>query len=85
MDPVSVDPSSAREFSLSLHIALLCIQELPEDKPNMSYVVSMLTNESANLPSPKQAAFSSRERNCSGQEQQGCSLNDITYSVMEAR
>ncbi|KAI6681722.1 hypothetical protein NL676_035603 [Syzygium grande] len=85
MDPVSVDPSSAREFSLSLHIALLCIQELPEDRPNMSYVVSMLTNESANLPSPKQAAFSSCERNCSGQEQQGCSLNDITYSVMEAR
>ncbi|KAI3410256.1 uncharacterized protein J3R85_018860 [Psidium guajava] len=85
MDPASTDPSSAREFSLSLHIALLCIQEQPEDRPDMSYVVSMLTNESAILPSPKQAAFSSLEKHCSGQEQQGCSLNNVTYSVMEPR
>ncbi|KAL4573047.1 hypothetical protein LXL04_019840 [Taraxacum kok-saghyz] len=38
-------------------IALLCVQEDPDDRPNMSNVVTMLTSDIATLPEPKQPAF----------------------------
>ncbi|KAF8031241.1 hypothetical protein BT93_D0446 [Corymbia citriodora subsp. variegata] len=85
MDCVLADPSSVREFSLCLHIALLCVQEHPEDRPNMSDVVSMLSNESSKMPSPKQAAFSSHVGYRGSQEHLGCLSTEITYSEVEAR
>ncbi|KAI3410257.1 uncharacterized protein J3R85_018861 [Psidium guajava] len=85
MDIVSADPPSVTEFSLCLHIALLCVEERPEDRPNMSDVVSMLSNGSSNLPSPKQPAFSSHEGYCGSQEQQDCSATEITCSEVEGR
>jgi hypothetical protein len=35
-----------------IHIALLCVQEDPNDRPTMSLVVLMLGSESINLPKP---------------------------------
>lgn len=85
MDFISADPSSIREFPQCLHIALLCVQEHPEDRPNMTEVVSMLTNESSNLPLPKQPAFSSHVGYRGSQEQPDCSSIEITYSMVDAR
>ncbi|KAG4390254.1 hypothetical protein GLYMA_06G258500v4 [Glycine max] len=39
-----------------IHIGLLCVQHQPNDRPNMTAVVTMLTSESA-LPHPKKPIF----------------------------
>ncbi|KAJ3693658.1 hypothetical protein LUZ60_009138 [Juncus effusus] len=39
-----------------IKLGLLCVQEYPKDRPNMSLVVSMLSNDII-IPSPKPAAF----------------------------
>lgn len=40
-----------------IHIGLLCVQELPEDRPSTSAVESMLSTGIVKLPEPKQPAF----------------------------
>ncbi|KAH7544245.1 hypothetical protein JRO89_XS15G0135500 [Xanthoceras sorbifolium] len=39
-----------------IHVGLLCVQQRPEDRPNMSSVILMLGSESS-LPQPKQPGF----------------------------
>ncbi|KAG5020599.1 hypothetical protein JHK87_016454 [Glycine soja] len=39
-----------------IHIGLLCVQHLPDDRPNMTSVVVMLSSESV-LPQPKEPVF----------------------------
>ena len=39
-----------------IHVSPLCVQQLPEDRPNMSFVVMMLGSESL-LPEPKEPSF----------------------------
>lgn len=41
-----------------IHIALLCIQEDPSDRPTMSLVVIMLGSQLINLPQPLAPPFS---------------------------
>jgi len=48
-----VDPSNILRY---IHIALLCVQERPEDRPNMSSVVLMLNGEKI-LSEPSQPRF----------------------------
>ncbi|XP_030550005.2 G-type lectin S-receptor-like serine/threonine-protein kinase SD1-13 isoform X1 [Rhodamnia argentea] len=85
MDLVSGEPPFLIEFSLCLHIALLCVQEHPEDRPDMSDVVSMLSKGSSNMPSPKEAAFSSQVGYRGPQEHRDFLSSEITYSTVEAR
>nr|XP_025669226.1 G-type lectin S-receptor-like serine/threonine-protein kinase At4g27290 isoform X3 [Arachis hypogaea] len=80
--------SDATEILRCIHIALLCVQQSPEDRPDMLSVVVMLTSDS-NLPKPKQPAFYV-ERNCHNKgflasNQNTCSENEVTISVVEAR
>ncbi|MED6141252.1 hypothetical protein PIB30_101451, partial [Stylosanthes scabra] len=46
----------ATEIMRCIHIALLCVQQSPEERPDMLSVVVMLTSDS-NLPKPKQPGF----------------------------
>ncbi|KAM0066672.1 putative protein kinase RLK-Pelle-DLSV family [Helianthus debilis subsp. tardiflorus] len=57
MDPVLEDTCSPKEVMTCIHVGLLCVQDHATDRPTMSEVVSMLTNENMNLPEPKQPAF----------------------------
>lgn len=47
------------EFELlrCIQVGLLCVQKLPKDRPVMSSVVVMLSNEGATLPEPKEPGF----------------------------
>ncbi|KAF9672903.1 hypothetical protein SADUNF_Sadunf11G0092800 [Salix dunnii] len=74
----------------SIHVGLLCVQENPEDRPTMSYVVLMLGNEDA-LPRPKQPGFFT-ERDLieatytsSSSQSKPYSANECSISLMEAR
>ncbi|KAH0986362.1 hypothetical protein GBA52_013539 [Prunus armeniaca] len=50
------DSCTISEVLRCLHVALLCVQQVPEDRPSMSSVVLMLSSEVALLP-PKQPGF----------------------------
>ncbi|KHG05344.1 hypothetical protein F383_30674 [Gossypium arboreum] len=66
-----------------IQVALLCVQEMAADRPTMSEVVSMLTNELTVLNSPKQPAFSNSNQPSS--RPATLSANHITVSIMEPR
>lgn len=40
-----------------IHVSLLCVQQVPADRPTMLDVYFMINNDSTQLPSPKQPAF----------------------------
>ncbi|MFS7958963.1 putative non-specific serine/threonine protein kinase [Helianthus anomalus] len=46
-----------KEVMTCIHVGLLRVQDHAIDRPTMSEVVCMLTNENMNLPEPKQPAF----------------------------
>ncbi|KAI9386379.1 hypothetical protein POPTR_010G017100v4 [Populus trichocarpa] len=76
------------EVLRSIHVGLLCVQENPEDRPNMSYVVLMLGNEDE-LPHPKQPGFFTErdlvEASYSSRQSKPPSANVCSVSVLEAR
>ncbi|KAJ9129418.1 hypothetical protein P3X46_033832 [Hevea brasiliensis] len=69
-----------------IQIGLLCVQESAVDRPTMSSVVFMLSNDTI-LPSPKQPAFimkrtyNSRDPSTSGAN----SVNEVTVTMLEPR
>ncbi|CAL5393197.1 unnamed protein product [Camellia sinensis] len=80
-DPILGDIPSTHMLLRYINIGLLCVQESAADRPTMSSVVSMLSNELVLLPSPKQPAFSTitnvPDRNlCKSPER--CSPNNVT-------
>ncbi|KAK9268887.1 hypothetical protein L1049_000652 [Liquidambar formosana] len=70
-------------------VGLLCVQECATDRPTMSDIISMLTNETAFLPDPKKPAFyigtSQKGVAMPSGKSNNCSTNYISISVMEAR
>lgn len=57
MDPILRESHSPNEVIRSIHIALLCVQEDPADRPTMATIVLMLDSNTVTLPTPKQPAF----------------------------
>lgn len=51
------------EVLLCSHVALLCVQEKPDDRPVMSKVVYALDNGSNTLPSPNHPAYFAHRSN----------------------
>ncbi|KAK4588078.1 hypothetical protein RGQ29_019174 [Quercus rubra] len=87
-----VDPSLGEtyptdEVSRCIHIGLLCVQEHATDRPTMSTVVFMLSNDTP-LPSPKQPAFIFKST-CNTKDQttiEGAnSINEITITKIDGR
>ncbi|CBI23399.3 unnamed protein product, partial [Vitis vinifera] len=58
IDPNLVDNCPVSVALRWIHIALLCVQEDPNDRPPMSSVVLMLGSETASLPTPAARPFS---------------------------
>ncbi|KAF3666770.1 G-type lectin S-receptor-like serine/threonine-protein kinase [Capsicum annuum] len=57
IEPKIFDSSLEKEVCRCVHIGLLCVQEYADDRPNVSTVLSILTSDIAELPTPKQPAF----------------------------
>ncbi|KAK0599113.1 hypothetical protein LWI29_002473 [Acer saccharum] len=80
--------STSSEILRCIHIGLLCVQQGPKDRPNMSTVALMLGGEGS-LPQPKQPSFFTEsnhiESESSSSKQQSSSTNDITISMLEPR
>ncbi|CAL5344753.1 unnamed protein product [Camellia sinensis] len=72
-----------------IQIGLLCVQQCPKDRPTMSYVVSILDNEGAMLPRPKQPGFyiegSTDETELASTTRVKCSTNKTTLTILLGR
>ncbi|KAI3417896.1 uncharacterized protein J3R85_014016 [Psidium guajava] len=87
-----VVPSITSTFNLmevlrSIHVALLCVQQNPRDRPEMSAVVMMLGSEGT-LPYPKQPGYFSEHSfseasSSSGGKHQIYSANQMTISYVQ--
>ncbi|KAK9984883.1 hypothetical protein SO802_034408 [Lithocarpus litseifolius] len=71
-----------------IHVGLLCVQQRPEDRPDMSSVVLMLSSEIL-LPKPRQPGFYTEkalpEAESSLTKLEQCSTNEITITLLEGR
>ena len=77
----------ASEAIRFIHVGLLCIQDHTGDRPNMSDVVFMLSNET-NRPQPKQPIFtfqSSMKCDLHAQNDSKFSVNEASSSLTEGR
>ncbi|CAL5390962.1 unnamed protein product [Camellia sinensis] len=81
IDEATWDSCYLTKVLQSIHVGLLCVQQYPEDRPNMSSVVLMLGSEGA-LPQAKQPGFFT-ERNVL--EAASSSANEVTISLLNAR
>ncbi|KAG5255073.1 G-type lectin S-receptor serine/threonine-protein kinase [Salix suchowensis] len=88
VENMSDRPYSAPDVLRCIHVSLLCVQQKPEDRPNMSSVVLMLGSENS-LPDPKQPGFFTERNmpamNSSTGNHESSSTNDLTLSVPEGR
>ncbi|KAG2267922.1 hypothetical protein Bca52824_062477 [Brassica carinata] len=88
-DPSVFDESFVKEITNCVQIGLLCVQEVANDRPNVSTVIWMLTTENVNLPEPKQPAFITRREKSEGessdQSSQKVSVNDVSLTSVTGR
>ncbi|XP_075643381.1 G-type lectin S-receptor-like serine/threonine-protein kinase At1g67520 isoform X1 [Castanea sativa] len=72
-----------------IHVSLLCVEDDAVDRPAMSDMLSMLTNESAQLPLPKKPAFSIGKKatrvNTPNNELELHTMNGLSISDIDAR
>jgi hypothetical protein len=87
-----VDSSIAENYPLHgvlrcIHIALLCVQDDPNDRPLMSSTVFMLENETAPLPTPKEPIYFRKQKyeTENQRDSMGISLNKMTITMQEGR
>ncbi|XP_024953131.1 G-type lectin S-receptor-like serine/threonine-protein kinase At4g27290 isoform X2 [Citrus sinensis] len=91
LSPALQHEASYQMLNRYITVALLCVQEKAADRPTMSKVVSMITNEHATLPYPKQSAFSYARRGekisflPSSRVSEACSVNGVTLSLISPR
>jgi len=68
-----------------IHIGLLCTQDKAKDRPTMLEVISFLSNENAELPSPIQPPLYTIKGAKEAEQHKYCSNNDITMSITSGR
>ncbi|CAL5411064.1 unnamed protein product [Camellia sinensis] len=87
VDETVVDSCSLSEVMRCVRIGLLCVQDHVADRPTMSVVVLMLSNE-MDLPHPKQPTFtiqSLSDADLRSQYNKRCSINEASLSIIEGR
>lgn len=85
LDPSLNDSFDPDEMKRCIHVGLLCIEHYANDRPTMSNVISMLTNESAPVTLPRRPAFYVERKNFDGKtsSKELCvdSTNEFTAST----
>ncbi|KAL2494965.1 G-type lectin S-receptor-like serine/threonine-protein kinase [Forsythia ovata] len=89
IDQTIYKAESHGEMVRYIHIALLCVQEFPKDRPTISTVLAMLSREIVDLPLPEQPVFAEKWNRShvtsSQQSQMGASINDVTLTMLDGR
>ncbi|XVF82388.1 hypothetical protein PTKIN_Ptkin16aG0043000 [Pterospermum kingtungense] len=87
VDSALGDSYPANEVLRCIQTGLLCVQEHATDRPMMSTIMFMLSNETA-LPFPKRPAFilkKDHEGNEIWSSERTCSTNNVTITTVQAR
>ncbi|KAH7568086.1 hypothetical protein JRO89_XS07G0231700 [Xanthoceras sorbifolium] len=85
VDSCLADSFPSNEVLRCIQVGLLCVQDNAKDRPSMSTVVFMLSNETI-LPSPKKSTFVIRKNEPdSSSVGSKCSINDVTVTIFNAR
>ncbi|CAA7018264.1 unnamed protein product [Microthlaspi erraticum] len=94
LDPTFGENYQTDEATRCIHIALLCVQEDPEDRPTMSTIILLLTSSTITLQVPRAPGFffqSSRDQDleASGSHSFGkpvpCSIDDGSITKLHPR
>lgn len=94
MDPTFGENYQSDEVTRCIHIALLCIQEDPEDRPVMSTIILLLTSTTITLQVPRAPGFffqssSDRDLEAEGSNSFGkpvpCSIIDASITDLDPR
>ncbi|KAK3024969.1 hypothetical protein RJ639_042776 [Escallonia herrerae] len=87
VDPLLTEQCPTSEVLRCIHIALLCVQEDPAERPTMSNVVVLLGSESIALPEPSKPAFSvgRAAHHIDQSVPEDPSVNQLTLSGISAR
>ncbi|KAL6657914.1 hypothetical protein ACP70R_005694 [Stipagrostis hirtigluma subsp. patula] len=85
MLPQSLDGSGRSQALRCIHVGLLCVQPDPDDRPDISAVVFMLTRDSMELQPPAQPAyfFGREPRSASRSDGQGSYVYDRSGLMLE--
>ncbi|KAJ6770505.1 RECEPTOR-LIKE SERINE/THREONINE-PROTEIN KINASE SD1-8 [Salix purpurea] len=88
IDECLAESSNSSDIIRCIHVALLCVQQRPEDRPNMSAVVLILGSEIP-LPQPKQPGFfmgeNAHEQSTSSNKHATYSGGEVSLMSLEAR
>ncbi|CAH9130877.1 unnamed protein product [Cuscuta epithymum] len=80
--------TNIREMLRCIHVGLLCVQPLPHNRPNVSEVIFMLSNQ-IELPCPNPPGFMVKQGNMTPSSYLGSggneSNNSMSFSQMEGR
>lgn len=81
------DTCSPDEVLLCVHVALLCVQENPDDRPHMPSVVFVLENGCTTLSAPNRPAYFARQSAEIEQIRNNIqnSVNSFTLTEIEGR
>ncbi|WKA12276.1 hypothetical protein VitviT2T_029684 [Vitis vinifera] len=89
MDACLEDSCVASQVLRCIQVGLLCVQNLPADRPAMSSVIFMLGNEGATLPQPKHPGFFTERSSVDTDTMSGKielhSENAVTISMLKGR
>lgn len=90
IDPAIRENYEKDEVIRSIHIGLLCVQETPAHRPEMSTIFQMLTNSSTVLPMPRAPGCFLRSRSnldplTYGSEPGHSRFNSVSYSIVTPR
>ncbi|XP_044488845.1 cysteine-rich receptor-like protein kinase 10 [Mangifera indica] len=89
MDETLDDTSSSCKLTRCLHIALLCVQENPMDRPSMLDIFSMLKTETLDMMIPQKPTFLKQNKSVGihleGHSVSTSTINDTTVSDISAR
>ncbi|CAN1839575.1 G-type lectin S-receptor-like serine/threonine-protein kinase RKS1 [Linum perenne] len=68
-----------------IQIGLLCVEENAADRPDMLAVVLMLNSKTTPVPSPQRPAFVCVKSKLPLVQDQACSINEMSFSVIMSR
>ncbi|XP_050218661.2 G-type lectin S-receptor-like serine/threonine-protein kinase At4g27290 [Mercurialis annua] len=85
IDELVTEICNLSEVLRAMHVGLLCVQHNPEDRPNMSSVVLMLSSEGP-LREPKEPGFFAERKLFEGESPQTHdSVNELTITTIDVR
>ncbi|KAF9672896.1 hypothetical protein SADUNF_Sadunf11G0092100 [Salix dunnii] len=88
IDECLAESSNSSEIIRCIHVALLCVRQRPEDRPNMSAVVVILGSDMP-LPQPKQPGFfmgeNPYEQSTSSNKHEPYSGDEVSMMSLEPR